>query len=780
MFKKYIIIILFITGICEAQQIPFSFLKSTTSLAAPVVVFYDKPVNMQLYQRDSDDSATVTISGQVSSLGYDSVYVELYRNDTLIKSNSMWINYLLTTNFTITHRIKARLAQYKTKTYVKYSSTSILMSTVDSLACGDIFIIMGQSNAQNPDTLCAIDDQYCRTFGVQTDSLNTSNYNKADTSWSRSSANYNDFAILPRGNYPKNVGVWAMQLQKYIRDTCGIPTAVINGTRWGTSITSHMRNNANPTDSSTYYGKVLYRMQKSGLASKVKAVFWYQGEIDVNAPDPTVSQSNPRGIAGYSNYENKFDSLRSSLRSDYTSLAKIFVMQIRPLSCAGTSVFGQELRESQRQFQNTYTDVQVISTNGIGSYSNCHYAYAGYIQIAQVVFKNVGQIYYGATDTTNCRPPTVRRAFFTSSAKTKIGIVFNNSSPSAVPSDSLSNSIKNYFFLNKLRTTAAVSSVSISNDTMYLNLSAATTSTRLGYIPNMSDAAGSVYNGPWIRNARGLAMLSFNNVTIYEPESIALFTRTSTVTRGREIIMDSLIKRYKANNVWTGDALYLYANADTGLANVNWLSGTADSFRCVQNGTITFTADKGYTSNGSSGYLNTQFRPGVSGVYFTLKTGAAAVYNHTNFTITGTEQRPFGARTTGTNSYIGMILRTSFGGPDKFYTNMNDANALGMSNTDSRGLFVTNRTDTLTVSAYKNYNGITGILGTHSTQPAQSRSTNSIFVCGYNSEGTAANFFTGRIAMFRIGGTWSTTQIRDFTTHTEWYLTHVGASFTQP
>lgn len=759
-----------------SQQVPFSFRKGTAPvLGSPTYVFYNKPAHMQLYGRDADDSATVTISGQITMNGFDSVYTEAYKNGSLTRRSSAYLGGLIN-NFTITHRIKAELAEWKFKTYVKYSSTSVLIDTCDSVVCGDIYVVMGQSNAQNTDLAVTINDQYCRTFGVQTGNMNTNAYTAGDTTWHRSSAQYNNFYDLSQ-QYPYNVCTWGIYLQKYIRDSCGIPTAIINGARYGTSIYLHQRKNSNPTDFSTYYGKVLYRAQKSGQASKVKAIFWYQGEIDVDAASmPTTS--------GYATYANKFDSLFKSWKTDYSSLQKVFVMQIRPLSCAG-SVYAKELRETQRTLQETYHDsVRVVSTVGLGYYSNapvtpdCHFGYLGYVQLAQILFKNLGQLYYGATDTADIRPPTIRRAFFTSTAKTKIGMVFNNSNPGSIPADSNGLSIKNWFALNGARTSSGVDSLTLSTgkDTMYLWLSSATAATRLGYIPAQYSTGSNIYNGPWIRNARGLGVLTFNDVRIYEYESVALFTRMATITPAREILADSLIKRLKTHNVWTGDALYIYANLDTGLANVNWLSGATDSFRCIRNGGITFTTDKGYTSDGVTGYLNTQYRPGVSGVNYTLTAGAVSVYSHDNVLVTGLESA-FGVNIPG--SYLGMILRTSFGGPNLFYTNVSDFSAFGYTNTSSAGLFISNRTDSLTVVAYKNYNGITGIIGTHTPQPAVARPTKEIYVCGYNSNGTAANFITSRIAMFRVGGKFTNAQASDFTQDIEWYMTQVGASFTQ-
>lgn len=512
MYKYVIVIIILII-------VSLSFGKNTET--NPSLSYYDIPQNMQLYARDGEDSSYVIFEGKVETEGYDSIYVEVYKNGTSYDRLSNGLCYRIgRALFKLYPKIHAELSEYKFLLYLKNSEGSTLVKTVDSVVCGDVYIIAGQSNGQNPDLNVTINDEYCRTFGVQTDSLNYSNYNLADTLWNRASAMYNDFAILPKGNYSHNVGTLGMYLQKQIRDTCNIPTAIINANHWGTSIRTHLRNNSNPTDPSTYYGKTLYRMQKSKLDTKVKGIIWYQGEVDVNASSSDVNGQNPNGISGYNNYENDFDLLRESWMNDYPSLEKIYVIQVRPLNCAGSSDYAQELREIQRQLEFTYSNVQVVSSLGIGYYQNCHYAYQGYKQLSEIIFKNFQADFYPSTisNTDNIRPPSIKEAFYTNSNNTQIGITFHNSNPTSIPSDTLGINVKKYFYLDKVRTATTVSSLSLSSnkDTLYINLYSSSSATKLAYIPDYQNEYGSVYNGAFIRNNRGLAMLSFDDVFINE------------------------------------------------------------------------------------------------------------------------------------------------------------------------------------------------------------------------------------------------------------------------
>jgi len=762
---------------------------TTTTPSAATIVYYDRPYNYQLYTRSGGNTATVTLSGQIQTTGYDSMYVELYRGDSLQSRAGQILNYSgSNAGFNLNRTINVGLNSHKFLLYVKYGAVPTLVLTVDSIVCGDAYVIAGQSNAQAPTSDITYSSPWARTFGIQTDSLNTKFYNPADTTWSRSSCNYDSYesSIDYADNNPSNVGALGMQLQRYLIDSLSIPSVVINGARHSTAITAHLRDNGNPTNATTYYGKTLYRVQKSRV-SHIKSVIWWQGESEV-ASSALVNA-----------YAGNFATLRTAWYENFPNLENIYLMQTRPLACNGTSDYAQEFREVQRQLGITYSDVQVMATMGIGGYYtadpsiNCHYASAGYIQLAGHVFQRLNQAFYTPSDpdTTNLRPPSVRKAFFKGSAKTKIGVLFNGSYPVGIPSDTLaSGNIRNYFYLGKEAgfTSSIISSVTMSTDTLYLNLSSGTTATRLACYPDIYASDGStIYNGAWIRNARGLAMLGFDNVPIMEPESDSLFQLMTTADLPRQIEMDSLIKLLKGYNVFNGDFLYIYANADTGLAHVNWLTGKRDSFRCIPNGGAIFTPDMGYTGNGTTAYLNTQYRPSPSGVSYTLNSGSVAVYVAEEIITNGLDKRPFGVRTALTNSYLGIVPKDSLymsGGNHKFYTNINDASALvtgaAVTNNNGSGLFLTNRTTASLVTAYRN-GAIFGY--TNAAQTAEALAVNPIYVLAYNhtvgSTNTAVHFYTGRVTMLRIGGAWNTTQIADFYSAIQWWMTKRGAAWNQ-
>jgi hypothetical protein len=458
-----------------------------------VVSYSSQPRNLQFFARDSQDSALVSYSGTLIATGYDSVYIEVYRNNAFWKRKSSKLLYNTgPAQFNIGAKIKCELAEYKFKFFLKAGTTSTLIHTADSLICGDVYLVAGQSNSHPTNSFATYNNEYCRSFGVQTANYNGNNYNPADTNWGFSKA---DGSVYSFGG-PYNVGVWCLRLQELIRNNYGIPTCFINGGRASSSIAMHQRNESNPTDLTSIYGKLLYRANKAGLADDVKAIFWYQGESD--------------GTTGWVNYLAKFRSLYNSWKTDYPNFNKLFLFQTRP--CCSEQ-YASQLREVQRKIPEEFENVELISTAAIPYYSGCHFELYGYQTLADIVFRPMSYLFYGGTDTVNMRPPNVRSAFFTSTSKTEIAVLFSNSKIANWPADTLNQRMRDYFYLDGQ--TGKVQQGIVSGDTVKLKLYSATTATKLTYLPTVWNHDDSlVYEGPFMKNPRRIGALSFHDYPI--------------------------------------------------------------------------------------------------------------------------------------------------------------------------------------------------------------------------------------------------------------------------
>ncbi len=94
----------------------------------------------------------------------------------------------------------------------------------------------------------------------------------------------------------------------------------------------------------------------------------------------------------------------------------------------------------------------------------------------------------------------------------------------------------------------------------------------------------------------------------YSAEATALFARMTTApSDARKLSIDTLITSLKTAGVWTKlDALYILAAHASQAARLNWVQ---DLYNCTAINSPTFTTDRGYTGDGSSSYLDTNFNP---------------------------------------------------------------------------------------------------------------------------------------------------------------------------
>ncbi len=444
------------------------------------------PQSLQLYPRESDDSATVLISALLPAKGFDSVYLKVLKNSAPYKYYSSPLKYSAEgASFSFSTRIHAELAEYSCIIGVKSIGKDSVMRRRDSIACGDVYFVNGQSNSiagGDP-----YSNEYCRTYGYNF------SHSKSDTLWNLSNAFGNG------GNV--SVGAFPMRIQRDFVERLGIPTALISGGVGGTAIESHVPNPANPMDLQTIYGSMLYRAVKSGLATHAKAMFWYQGEAN-----------------NIGNYFDNFKTLYNAWHLDYPNLKKIYVMQIRPGCNSGTA---SQLRDLFRSLPDYYPDIVGHSTMALPGHDGCHFfpdTLWGYHTLGDQLFDLLRRDFYISTDTIGINSPDIKRAYFTGADHRTIALVFNNGASNLVLQNDIiispkTESIKNYFYVGN--DTGIVTNIKASADTIFLQLSRATNARTISYLPDQvyNDTA-TTYEGPWITNSRGVGVFSFWNFPI--------------------------------------------------------------------------------------------------------------------------------------------------------------------------------------------------------------------------------------------------------------------------
>ncbi|MDB5035593.1 MAG: Beta-lactamase protein [Chlorobi bacterium] len=454
----------------------------------PDSTFSQVPKAEQFYAREANDSAAVGIAGTVRLAGYDSIYVTIARNDLPWKRIAAPLAYQKgLAAFDLRPMIHAELSEYRFTIGVKSATADTVLAERDSIVCGDVFLINGQSNS----IFGGVADTYefFRTFGL--------NYSQSprDTLWTEARAD--GFGGGP------HVGAWGLRMGKLLMDRAQVPICIINGGVGGTSVEQHQRNDANPTDLGTIYGSMLYRVRKSGLEQKAKALLWYQGEAN------TIT-----------NYYMNFKALYEDWRSDYPGVRKFYVVQIRPGCAAGPH---SELRELLRTLPDSLPDIESFSVMGVPGHDGCHYAAAGYDTIGTQLYRLVARDFYSLADTVDISAPDIRRAYYTDSSHTRLALLFTNARRGlAITSDSLVGgltvAIRDAFFLDD--TLSLIQSVRVSADTAFLTLTAPYRASTVAYIPSQVYPGTTVtYEGPWIRNTLGVGAFSFFRfpITTAEP-----------------------------------------------------------------------------------------------------------------------------------------------------------------------------------------------------------------------------------------------------------------------
>ena len=108
------------------------------------------------------------------------------------------------------------------------------------------------------------------------------------------------------------------------------------------------------------------------------------------------------------------------------------------------------------------------------------------------------------------------------------------------------------------------------------------------------------------------AFASLKTVAAYSPQARALFARLATQPApARAAAYDAVIRALLAAGVWSKlDALYLLAAADAATALTNLKQS---SYGLTAVNSPAFTADRGYTGNGTTQYLNPGFTPSTAG-----------------------------------------------------------------------------------------------------------------------------------------------------------------------
>lgn len=250
----------------------------------------------------------------------------------------------------------------------------------------------------------------------------------------------------------------------------------------------------------------------------------------------------------------------------------------------------------------------------------------------------------------------------------------------------------------------------------------------------------------------------------YDPAAVALFARfTTPPTTARKALINACIVALKAAGLWTKfDAFYMLAAETAQAARQNWVQ---DAFNLSAINAPTFTADRGYTGDGSSSYLNTNLSPSTA-TQFTKNSAHISVADRTSRA--GITKFQIGAQ--NGSGIGGYIVTRDASNLAHFPLNDGDAVAGQFANTTSAGRFVGSRTGSALRAGYMNG----ASLGTSTELAASGTSAFNFYIGGLDNSGSLLAS-ADQLSQASFGAGLSSGDVTAFDAAIAAYLTAVGA-----
>lgn len=245
----------------------------------------------------------------------------------------------------------------------------------------------------------------------------------------------------------------------------------------------------------------------------------------------------------------------------------------------------------------------------------------------------------------------------------------------------------------------------------------------------------------------------------YSTEAQAVFAAMTTPPdTTRKGLIDACIVGLKSDGVWSLlDALQVYAAADTQAATVDWV---LPSRLATLTNAPTFTTDRGYLTNGTSNFVDTQFNPST-GTNFLQNSMMFGVWSRTSASIAtsgsgwfdGTRGTTINPRATSAISYRA--------------TSSTATSTTTPAIADGAGFFTINRDSSTTTQSYRNGSAVT---------PAGTGTSGAIASATLKMGAISASSFHAREwAAMAAGGNLTSTQHLALYNRLQTYMTAVGA-----
>jgi len=197
------------------------------------------------------------------------------------------------------------------------------------------------------------------------------------------------------------------------------------------------------------------------------------------------------------------------------------------------------------------------------------------------------------------------------------------------------------------------------------------------------------------------------------------------------------------------DVKYVFACHDRDFAKINWMN--PGTYNCIENGTLVFTANVGFRSNGITGYLDSGWKPIVDGPLYTLNDASVAWFVENN--IAGSHL-DFGVRQAG---IINRLFGISRNGSNNKIGGINQGNTeTSISSTNSIGRHLLERTSSTATEISKD-----GVSENTGSGLSTALYPFNMFICAINQGGSATLFSQKNISDLSAGASLGSLAVDD-------------------
>lgn len=256
----------------------------------------------------------------------------------------------------------------------------------------------------------------------------------------------------------------------------------------------------------------------------------------------------------------------------------------------------------------------------------------------------------------------------------------------------------------------------------------------------------------------------------FDDDAIAIFDAMDVEPNAaRKARIDAAVVALKDDGIWSKlDRLWVMAGHDSQAARLDWKAPATSGRMLTPVNSPTFTADQGYTGNGSNMYLNSNYTPSTD--------GSSMVQNSAAF---GVWVRDVG--TAGTKSFMGVL-----GGSGSIIRRRGDSNTWqtigpngpstpvdgAVNSSSATGLLSANRSGSSAQQAYRN-----GASEGTSTGTSESPPNRPFYLLAFNQNGSAAQFSEGQISIAFCGGSLTATEHDDLYDILNAYMTGLADDY---